>query len=497
MTRNLFFALLALCACHSAPQEITVTYQETTEDFPNPERGFYHPSNAFSSAYKPLSDSVLKGYRTPTRKGKATYEVVSTLVYRDFVMDKFKDKPLDDSLLNNIRSDFNAARLAGVKLIPRFTYIVKSHDGKCPDGFICPPYGDAPKNIVLGHIGQLKPILQENADVTAFVQMGFIGIWGENYYTDYFGDASANTKEKRLLDQHWQDRIDVLKAILDAVPKEIMVQVRTPQMKQRYVYGIQAPVTADPLTESEAFTETDKARIGFHNDCFISSVDDYGTFDDFGNSATPHKSENNFLRKYFAADSRYVVVGGETCSDDYSPQNDCGPAGIAEEEMKNLHYTYLNTSYNNDVNNDWVSGGCMESIKRNLGYRFVLKNGVYPSAASRSDSLKVKLTLENVGYTSPVNARPVELILRNVADKTIHTITFNTDIRKWYSGEITLEENVVVDKISSGTYELLLNLPDSHSSLSKRPEYSIRLANNMVWEESSGYNNLNHKIEIR
>jgi hypothetical protein len=35
----------------------------------------------------------------------------------------------------------------------------------------------------------------------------------------------------------------------------------------------------------------------------------------------------NALRDYMSADSKFVVVGGETCSDDYSPANDCEPAG--------------------------------------------------------------------------------------------------------------------------------------------------------------------------
>jgi hypothetical protein len=494
MPRILCFALLIIIGCQSTPQEVTVTYRESPEDFPNPERGFYHPTNALASNFEPLSENVARGYRSPTRKGKAEYDVVSTLIYRDFVLDKFTDQPLSEDFLTQVKTDFNTARAAGVKLIPRFTYIVKTKKGNCPDVAICPPYGDAPKNIVLGHIAQLKPILQENADVTAFVQMGFIGIWGENYYTDYFGDASNNNHQKKLLDANWQDRIEVLKALLDAVPQEIMVQVRTPQIKQRQVYGIQSPVTVAPLTESEAFTGTDKTRIGFHNDCFISSPDDYGTFDDYGNSATPRKSETPTLRKYFAADSKFVVVGGETCSDDYSPENDCGPAGHAEQEMKDMHYTYLNTSYNNDVNNDWVTGGCMESIKRNLGYRIVLKKGIYPSIIS--DSLKVKLMLENVGYTSPVNARPVELILRNVDDKSIHTLTFDTDIRKWYTGVVALEGNFPAKAIPSGTYELLLNFPDAHNALAKRADYSIRLANYDVWEAETGYNKLNCKIKI-
>jgi hypothetical protein len=291
--------------------------------------------------------------------------------------------------------------------------------------------------------------------------------------------------------------VEVVKALLDATPDEIMVQVRYPQLKQRTIYGISAPVSSLALTESEAFTATDKARIGFHNDCFLASSDDFGTYEDYGNSSSPRQSANTVLRNYFAADSKYVVVGGETCSDGYSPQNDCAPQGKADTDMRNLHFTYLNVDYNNQVNNDWVTGGCMESIQKNLGYRFVLKEGTFPSLVSTTESLTVKLTLENVGYASPVKARPVEFKMRNLADGTIYTFTIDTDIRKWYSGEISLEQSFEMTDVVPGNYELLLNLPDQHSSISTRFEYAIRLANNAVWEEETGYNLLQHEVEVK
>jgi pimeloyl-ACP methyl ester carboxylesterase len=36
---------------------------------------------------------------------------------------------------------------------------------------------------VVSHLDQLQPILTDNYDVIAFVQAGFIGSWGEWYYT--------------------------------------------------------------------------------------------------------------------------------------------------------------------------------------------------------------------------------------------------------------------------------------------------------------------------
>lgn len=505
----LFTACLTLLFCckkntaggqNNNSQTTTVNYTAVSTDFPNPERGFYRYSNTHAGNYTFLDVNTLKGYRTEHSIPNANYRVNSTLVFRYFVMDGFTNQPLSATLLSNFQTDFDAARAAGVKLIPRFVYTITATAGSCPEGFLCPPYGDATKAVVLNHIQQLKPLLILNADVIACLQMGFIGTWGENYYTDYFGDASSNQAVQKLLDNNLQDRFEVLQALLNALPKDRMVQVRYPQFKQRFVYGINSSLSSAPLTDAEAFTETDKSRVAFHNDCFLSGPNDIGTYEDYGNSSSGRSSDDNVvttLRNYKKQDSKYVVVGGETCMDTYSPQNDCENAGRAQTEMREMHYSFLNANYNNEVNNDWQTGGCMDAIKINLGYRFVLKNAVFPKKATTGGSIKVSINIDNVGYASPYNPRPVQLILRNKTTGAIKTLLFTTDIRKWYSGSTALEQSFTLPAdVVAGEYELLLNLPDKYASISDRPEYAIRLANADVWEETTGYNKLNYTLVV-
>ena len=482
------------------PNTTTVNYTAITTDFPNPERGFYRYSDTRASNYTPLNVNTLRGYRTEHSIANANYKVTSTLVFRYFVMDGFTNQPLSAALLTNFQNDFDAARQAGIKLIPRFVYTITANAGTCPEGFICPPYGDASKTVVLNHIEQLKPLLIQNADVIACLQMGFIGTWGENYYSDYFGDASSNQSVGKLLDNNLQDRFEVLQALLNALPKDRMVQVRYPQFKQRFVYGITAGLSSAALTAAEAFTESDKSRVAFHNDCFLSGPNDIGTYEDYGNSSSGRSSDDNVvtaLRNYKKQDSKYVVVGGETCMDAFSPQNDCENAGRAQTEMKEMHYSFLNANYNNEVNNDWQTGGCMAAIKINLGYRFVLKNATFPKKAKVGSAVKVSINVENVGYASPYNPRPVQLILRNSSTGAVKTLVFNTDIRKWFTGANTLEQTFTLPAdVTAGEYDLLLNMPDKYTTISTRPEFSIRLANADVWEDATGYNKLNHKLVV-
>ncbi|MEO5892605.1 MAG: DUF4832 domain-containing protein [Ferruginibacter sp.] len=474
-----------------------ITYTESEEDFANPERGFYRYTETKASSYTALSPTQLLQWRGLTQADRGNYQVYSTLVFRYFVMDIFKSGVLSASFLQAVKNDFDIARSAGVKLIPRFVYTTTVTAGNCAESFICPPYGDAPKAIVLQHLAQLKPVLTVSADVIAVVQLGLIGTWGENYYTDYFGDASSNAQGK-LLDPNWKDRNEVIKAMLEAVPAGRMIQVRYPQIKQRFVYGINASVNVPALIESEAFTAADKARIGYHNDCFLSGIDDYGTYEDYGNSSTSRKSANAVLRAFAKNDSKYIAVGGETCDDHYSPDNDCEPAGIAETEMADFHYSYLNCAYNNTVNDDWQTNGCMLNIRRKLGYRFVLKEFTYPKEIKQGSAIAITLFVNNAGYASPFNERPVKFVLKNKTSGQQFQYQLNTDIRKWFTGAVKIETIIPADvALMAGTYDVYLYMPDKYASIAGRPEYAIRLANKNVWNAATGYNNLQATITVK
>lgn len=480
------------------PLADTVVYTESTEDFPNPERGFYRATETFANDYKPLDVDMMKTWRSLQQADGGNYKIYSTLVFRNIVLAGYTNAALPQSLLDNIKKDFGAARQAGMKIILRFAYTVKAKSGSCPEGFICPPYGDATKKNVLEHIGQIKPLLQENADVIACMQMGFIGTWGENYYSDYFGDPSTNGNGK-LLNENWRDKSLVLGALLDALPADRMVQVRTPQMKQKFIYGVKAPSNSVALNDAEAFKQANKSRIGFHNDCFLSSADDYGTFDDYGTSSSPRQPGGPVMRTYMMDDGKYGPVGGETCDDTFSPYNDCETAGKAQTEMRNMHYSFLNCAYNNDVNNDWETGGCMEAIKKNLGYRFVLRNAVYPHEAVESGKLfSFVLNIENVGYASPYNERPAKIILKNKQTAQEFVYDTNIDIRRWYSGSFSVKQTLLAkEEMPKGEYDVYLYLPDKYESLSSRTEYAIRIANDNVWDAATGYNKLGFAITVK
>lgn len=498
--KHLFVFTLFGVSILSFAQTQTITYTESTEDIVNPDRGFYHPYDCHSSNFEPFVLSDLQSRRTTAfTPWQGNYSVRTSVILRHYILDSFVNTDdLSTTFLNNVQADFDIARDAGVRLVLRFSYTI-SPNTSCGQS-ACPPYGDAPKSRVLSHIEDLAPYLQANEDVILAVQNGFIGVWGEQYYTDYFGDASSQGAGT-LTNQNWQDRIDVLSALLDAVPENRMVQVRYPQMKQKYIYGVTAPVTSTAVTSTQAHNATDIARIGFHNDCFLASSDDYGTYWDYGMDGTSPSNQTPILKPYKANDGQFVVVGGETCDDAFSPQNNC--SGQAVSDMEDLHYTFLNSDYNNDVNNDWETDDCMDEIKKRLGYRLVLKTATYPTAATVGETVSFHIDTENVGFAAPVNERSLQLVWRNTTDDSEYSTLItgtNTDTRFWLSGTTTTlgGQATLPADMTAGDYELFLHIFDTSNDneIADRPEYSIQLANTNTWEATTGYNDLNHTISV-
>jgi hypothetical protein len=65
-------------------------------------------------------------------------------------------------------------------------------------------------------------------------------------------------------------------------------------------------------------------------------------------------------------------MGGETCNP--SSYSGCVNALMV---MERFHWSYLNIGYHRTVLNDWEDRGCMDEVKKRLGYRFVLDQATF------------------------------------------------------------------------------------------------------------------------
>jgi hypothetical protein len=423
-----------------------VSYTAATGAIANPERGFYNQVGCSNGV---MNQAQLTNSRTSSNQ---------SLVLCLFLMSEAINAPLTQSKLNLLQQQFDATRAAGVKMVLRFAY---NDIGNATD---------APLTRMLRHMDQLKPILTRNSDVLAVVQAGFIGSWGEWADSLNYGAGATTTA------QQWTDRKTILNKLLDMVPAERMVQLRMPDFAYKLV-GTTA------LTASEAFNGSAKARLGQHNDCFLATNDDWGTY-------------YNLPVDYpwLAAQTTYTPMGGESCIVN-QPRSDCP---TAMSEMSRFHWSYIHNGYNETVLNNWRVQDCYETINQKLGYRFVLKDGNFSNSAKPGGGFAVNLNLVNDGYAAPFNTRPVQLVLRNNASGRVYRIALSADPRKWLPGQpININQTVTLPStMESGNYSVMLNLPDAASSISNRPEYAIQLANSSTWEASTGFNKLNHTASI-
>jgi hypothetical protein len=106
--------------------------------------------------------------------------------------------------------------------------------------------------------------------------------------------------------------------------------------------------------------------------------------------------------------------------------------------------------------------------------------------------------LQNEGYASPYNPRPVLLIFRSRENGTEFAVACKADPRTWFSGATEWKETIQLPALMpAGKYDLLLDFPDKYSSIAKNPAYSIRLANKDCWENNTGFNQLNYTLTIK
>jgi hypothetical protein len=393
-----------------------------------------------------------------------------------------------------MQSDFDTVREAGLKMVVRFAYTPGYTDATTCAGES--DLYDASKEWIVTHTGQLSDVLRANSDVIAAVQAGFIGGWGEWFGSCHFPDLACGCSSD---DPAWDDRRDVLFAVLDVLPVTRMVQLRTP----RYKYNIFSdtvicsdcmPQVLTPVNESQAHTGISVARTGHHNDCFLCSPTDAGTY-----VYTPTEY------RYLTQETKYVVMGGEAGNfndiSGYDPNR--LKCDTALKELGWFHWSFLSIDWYSGTHKIWRDGGCLDEIERKLGYRFVLLDVDSPEQITVGQSLTLSLHITNEGYAAPYNRRAVELVLRRSDGFTYTFELYNPgdtidrlkDPRFWLAGGTYTPSYTCTIPLAlpAGSYELLLNLPDPE--LPHRPEYAIRLVG-CEWERSTGLNRLNRSVTV-
>lgn len=477
---RLFPAFAILLTLASLSFSATLFYQPDTSNFPNPERGYF-------SAFTPPWPSGMTVDEWEQREQSWTPPLDAAMMMENrangvtlhamrYHLAMFRESEISDDFIARLDSDFEQARTLGVKIIVRFAY---SWLGCRPDA--------AKKKIIL-HLQQLKPVLHLNADVIAFVEAGFVGCWGE-----------WHSSQNDLLSDPWGINIniesrEILDSLFAAVPQDRMIVFRYPLQKSQYfnpTYKWDHDYNSTPMPQqSEAYNGSNISRAGNQNDSFRSD-DMSGTY-------------NSTTRKRVAKENLFTVQGGELDMGlGQTPEK--SHCGDAEAEMRDLHWSAFNLSQNlnySSYGKTWKQEGCFYTVAKNLGYRFRLISADIPDICPAGESLDLSLFIANDGYARIYNPRKVEIILRRQVTGEKHVIDVDNGFgnRMWLPGpsdstNLTISSLLPHD-LAFGPYDVFLNLPDPYESLHDNPDFSIRLANQNVWEPETGYNNLHHTLTI-
>lgn len=434
-----------------------VSYQPSTDVIANPERGFFQYSETHyasdNSGYQPLDvNSLITGRQS----GRAQ-------VFRYFYLEKFFGQDtIDNGYLNQVVADLQAVKDAGCKIVARFAY------SNNPNNTYTVPYTSEPTVArVVAHIGQLAGVLNSYADIIETLQAGFIGYWGEWYYTDNFTSDPSNPGSLAVAD--WNKRGQVLNALLGQLDSRIFVSVRYVGVHQYFA------ASWDAATVS---------RVGFHNDAFKASSDDYGTFTTFSSQS---ESQN---KAYLAnVTAQHVPMGGESATN--NPPLSSWPSASAD--LAAYHWNYLNPLYDPQVIADWGPTN-ITTAELLLGYRLRLIDSSVQTVVKAGQSMNILLTMTNDGYAAPLRNRPVEVVFIGGAESSV--VLSGIDIRDWQPGHITTIHRSILAPTSLGQYTLYLRLSDSNASLKSLPPYMIQLATINTWDDTTGLNDLKQVVRV-
>lgn len=346
---------------------------ETNEELVNPDRGWYQ------------IHTFKLGEEISMRDREYTLNESDTLALVLINISNYKDRPLDERALNDMRTIFDFFKAYRIGMIVRITY---DTEGKCMEN---EPTDEA---LIHEHICEIRPVLNEYADCIFVYQGLLVGNWGEMHSSQFL----TPTRMKKLAD-----------SILSGLDPRIFFAVRRPS----YV-RILSPGNASG----------NPVKIGVFDDAIMASATHFGTLGampEEGASKWVPELELNKLKE-INSENPY---GGEALpgtGTDYLSKARKSLEDTAAY-FKSLGLTYLNRIHDPQfIDNlrsftwkkrDVFKGmGGYDYIGRHLGYRFVIRDVcVYGIKTEASDEYyEWNITIENIGFSKCFCETSVEMV---------------------------------------------------------------------------------------
>ena len=420
---------------------------------------------------------------------------------------EFNDRPISKHKLSLIKRSLQHVRECGYKVILRFAYEkdMLTRSGADPE-------------IMLQHIKQLKPLLNEYSDVIFAMYSGFFGAWGE-WHADRYTD-----------DHDFVTRGEIVKALCDAITEDCPVLMRT-------------PLSLLGILDSPYFNKQRKIyeyRFGLNNDAFLAE-------DATGDAYSPKATSNRHLYDFIIKASAHMLVEGELFWSNLiqlptrQVRSDFPNNGIiAAERLRNQHYTCLSLAHSySDYEgklyaiDHWMKNSIsadelrklklpfspdyfkdqfekettrtqFEYIRDHLGYNLQLLSATFPTSVASGGKLEVSADLKNYGFSAPIRKRQVYFCLIDIDGKVRSFNASEADPREWQpylpgdADFVLLTHNInatikLPANLKPGWYQFGIWMPDRHETIHYDSRYSIRLANRDTnwWTTTTGEYGIN------
>jgi hypothetical protein len=426
-------------------------------DLRNPERGMYF------GAY-------------PT--GTQSHTIVAKWLYLDTVCNQNLtwngyDQAGTSPVLNAYAKTLEEARAKGVKVLFRPRY--DTPDDSRPNG--CGLFHADTQARQLNHIDAVAAMLGAYRDAIACIQAGYLGRWGE-WNDGGFGAATVPLLTNRA------DRNAIIDHVLAAYAARGILQH----------VEVRRPVFA-----REVLSRNPNARVALHNDAFMTTGSDMGTYSNFEAGNPANFATSAEAKAWAQSLTANASFGGETCPATGGGERWrlSGNMIGANSEPAALHMNYLNGDWAADAVATWTSGGCYPEIKRRLGYRFEVTRVAYTPTVAAGQPFQVRIDVRNTGWAKLHKPRQAKLVLRNGTTTRVYTVAAGA-VASWAPGQTT---TLAVDAPApgAGTYSVRLWLPDPDAP--SRIPYAVRLATlrngaNM-FDPNTGENTLGVSIAVQ
>jgi len=329
----------------------------------------------------------------------------------------------------------------------------------------------------LEHIQQLQPFFEQNEDMIACVETGFLGPWGEQHTSKIV--TQENIKK-------------VTEELLKVVPESRTVNVRKPLW-----YCATTSVDIDHIDEDVSQKGSNAYRIGMFNDGYLGSASDLGSFSNREKALT-----------WLSKQATHTLYGGEVALSSELDANGNKYHSIEhiQEEMFRTHTSYINEEWNDKVINEWKQDiytgkdvlyqnkSAYLYVKNHLGYRLVIKECEIPETAEQASQQSINVQLKNVGAGNVVNEKDAYILLKN--DTKEYAIPILMDIRNFESKksyDLTIPF-LVEETVEEGDYDIYLKFVNKGEDVTTNKR-TIRFANENIWNEEIGANKIG-KIQI-